>query len=233
MYRIKIRSKTGYFRNDMTITGIQETYDCPPLSTIYGMISSAVGEVVEKIDVGYIFDYKYIGEDYELVITEGGGDRKKYKALMEKSSPIDRHDVLLGCFASAPVTRQILFDCVLYLYIEDKSIAECFKNPYYTMLMGRSEDIATVDEVKEVNLTERRNIFAGKTIVPLSENNGELYGKIASMPVSISCDIPRHLNDTGIYIVMKDYAEIKNAKNIFKYDDEISKGVYIHKFQKR
>lgn len=230
MYRVKLRSKTGYFRNDLTITGIQETYDCPPLSTIYGIISSAAGEKIDNIDVGYVFNYKYKVEDFELMITEGAGDKSKYKQIKEKDY-IDRHDILQGCFASAPVLRQILFDCTLYIYINDINIANYFKQPYYTMLMGRSEDICTVEEVKEIELTKKQNITAGKTIIPLNDSSEEIYGKIASLPIRITYDIPRRLMNTDIYIITKDFINIKNNNYTFLYDNEIKLGIYIHKFK--
>ncbi|MCG8485121.1 MAG: CRISPR-associated protein Cas5, partial [Clostridia bacterium] len=151
MYRITLQSTTAFFKNDMTITSIQQTYECPPLSTIYGLISAAVGERVESIPVGYIFDYKYKTQDYELITRPLGSEyNKPYYELMKSGKAIDRHDILQGFFGAVPITREILFDCTLKLYIGDEAIANSFLNPYYTMLMGRSEDLAFVKEVKKV-----------------------------------------------------------------------------------
>ncbi|HBM80589.1 MAG TPA: type I-B CRISPR-associated protein Cas5 [Clostridiaceae bacterium] len=230
MYRIKLKSKTGFFRNDLTITGIQETYDCPPLSTIYGIISSATGEKIQNINVGYIFEYAYKSEDYELQITQGAGKKDIYKELRKKINYIDRHDILQGCFSSAPVTRQILFDCTLYIYLENDTIAENFRYPYFSILMGRSEDICMVEEIKKIDLKEKRFINVGNTIIPLREKVDELYGKVVSMPVNISYEIPRHLISTDIYLSIPEKIKIRNSNNLFLYDDDIGMGVYIHKF---
>lgn len=232
MYRITITSKTAFFKNDMTITSTQQTYECPPLSTIYGMISAAVGEKVESLNVGYVFNYKYKTEDIELITRQLDSDgKKKYYELLENRKAINRHDVLQGLFGAVPIKRDVLFDCVLYLYIDNKDIALSFINPYYTLLLGRSEDLAYVKEVKEVNLVNgKKDIIAGKTIIPFNPINTEAYGRISSMPIHISEDIPRKVMKTGIFMIIdRDNYKIQNKFDQFLLDEELNHGVYIHR----
>lgn len=231
MYRITLKSATGFFKNDMTITSVQQTYECPPLSTIYGLIAAATGEKTGAIPVGYIFDYRCKGEDYELVTRPLGSEyRKPFRDLIESGKAIDRHDVLQGFFGAVPITREILFRCTLRLYIEDENIAESFLKPYYPLLMGRSEDLAFVKEVKPVELKSgRTNILVGKTIIPFNASDSEVYGRICSMPVCISEDIPRKVVKTGVYMIVDNHInKIGNRSGRFLYDEEIRQGVYMH-----
>jgi CRISPR-associated protein Cas5t len=231
MYRITLQSSTAFFKNDMTITSIQQTYDCPPLSTIYGLISAAVGEKVEPISVGYIFDYKYKTEDYELIIKQlEKSNKQTYMELAKAGRITSRHDVLQGCFGTIPIKREIMVKCKLYLYVEDESIAEAFKMPYYTLLLGRSEDLAFVKEVKKVELKEDcHNITVGKTIIPFQPKL-EVFGRLCSMPVYITDEYPRKVTKARVFMILQnDHQKIRNHNNMFLYDEELKKGVYIHK----
>lgn len=234
MYRIAIQSSTAFFKNDMTITSVQQSYECPPLSTIYGLISAAVGEKVQPIPVGYIFNYEYKTEDYELITRplKKSEHKNAYYELINSGRIFDRHDVLQGCFGAIPITREILFKCTLYLYIEDEVIATSFNSPYYTMLMGRSEDLAFVKEVKDIQLKHNQtDIILGKTIIPFNPSEGEVFGQICSMPVYISDDIPRKVLKNGIYMIInRPGLEVSNSSYRFLFDEELERGVYIHKF---
>ena len=233
MYRITLHSLTAFFKNDMTITSVQQTYNCPPLSMVFGLISAATGEKTEPVNVGYIFDYQGKTRDYELIIGPLDPDYKKaYYKLIESERAIDRHDILQGFYGATPVQREILFGCTLQLYIENEHIAECFSHPYYTLLMGRSEDLAFVKKIEKVDLRQgERNIFIGKTIIPFSPSESEVFGHICSMPVYISDDIPRKVTRAGIFIIAeRDRHRIANETGRFLYDPEIEKGVFIHTF---
>lgn len=238
MYRITLTSKSAFYKNDMTITSIQQSYECPPLSTVFGLISAAVGEKVESIELGYIFNYKYKVEDYELITRPISKKNKKYNLYREKylelisnKSIIDRHDILQGLFGAVPIIREVLFDCSMYLYVKDEYIAKSFLSPYYTLLMGRSEDLAFVKEVKKVQLKEgETNIVIGKTIIPFDPSNTEVYGRICSMPVNITEDIPRKVTKSGIFMIIdRNNYKVQNKLNQFLYDEELGQGVYIHR----
>lgn len=231
MYRITLQSSTAFFRNDMTITSVQQTYDCPPLSTIYGLISAAMGDKIKPIKVGYIFDYQYKVDDYELITKPMDSEYKKaYYDLIESGKAIDRHDILQGFYGAVPVHREILFKCTLHLYLEDEDVAASFYCPYYTLLMGRSEDLACVKKIQKVDLkSAQKDIVVGKTIIPFNPSESEVFGRICSMPVYISDDIPRKVLRASIFMIVdRDGHRVSNASNRFLYDEELDRGVFIH-----
>lgn len=230
MYRITLQSSTAFFKNDMTITSIQETYDCPPLSMVYGLISAAIGEKIPPIPVGYIFEYSSKTKDYELITRQLEKDNKKaYSQLLQAGKLKSRHDVLQGCFGAVPIKREILVRCTLHLYVEDEEVAKAFQTPYYTLLLGRSEDLACVKKVQPVQLrANQQNITIGKTIIPFKPSS-EIFGRICSMPIYITDEYPRKVTKTGVFmIIQQDQCKVSNQSNTFLYDEELKKGVYIH-----
>ena len=56
--RILIEGWTASFRYPTFISGFQPTLPVPPLSTIYGLLSAAKGDLVTPIDtsVGFVFE---------------------------------------------------------------------------------------------------------------------------------------------------------------------------------
>jgi len=237
MYRIHIKSSTAYFRNPVTMTGIQQTFEAPPLSTIYGLISAAVGKKIENETVGYIFEYRKKSVDYEMITTPISKRnlskiRNEYEKIKANPKNVDRHDILRGCFGAIPINREILFDCNLYLYLENDKLAEAFKNPYYTLLLGRSEDLAFVRSIEKVELKNLNiSMNVGKTILPFDLASVGITGRITTMPVIITEEIPRKVLKSGIFIVLDDYIKIHNNKELFYFDEELGKGIYLHRFQ--
>ena len=67
--RVLIESWTASFRYPAFVSGFQPTLPVPPLSTIYGLLSSVKGEIVKPDDVtvGYIFDYEAKSVDLEQI----------------------------------------------------------------------------------------------------------------------------------------------------------------------
>ena len=143
--RIRIDSWTSSFRFPSFMVSYQPTLPVPPPSTIYGLISAARGRLTgpEDVSAGYLFFSKQSGKDLET-IYELSND------LTAKSNV---------------VTREFLYDCSLYLYLEDVSFLEYFKRPKYQLLLGRSMDIASVSEIKEVDLKEGHRGKFGHTAV--------------------------------------------------------------------
>lgn len=47
-----------------------------------------------------------------------------------------------------------MYDCRLYLYLQDEEIVAYFRCPYFPLLLGRSSDLASIDSIEEVELEE-------------------------------------------------------------------------------
>ena len=236
MYKVVLKSDTAFFRNDVTSTSYQETFNCPPLATINGLIAAAYGEYRYDINIGYIFEYKYKSTEFELITTERtkGISKVTFSQLKQQYSTylsdarFDRNDVLRGCFGTSPMQRELLFNCSLSLYLSNKEVAESFNNPFYALLMGRTEDLAKVVSVKKVDLKENfGNIKFGKTIVPF-EKAKMIPGKLSKMNIKITETYPRVVQKTDIYNIIDKYWGNVPIPDSVVLDSESNVGVYIH-----
>lgn len=215
-YRIKISSWTSSFRYPNLISGFQPTLEVPPVSTVMGLINAASGRYLEKrqIELGYYFDFKIKTVDLETIYQIKGND-KNYPDNVVKSNVIK---------------REFLFDCRLFLYLIDEDLVSCFHQPAYQILLGRSGDLAGIDNIQEVILQEVNNSqFAGQ-VIPF--NGNYLPGQIQALPKYFSNTIPRKNIGTEPFSVIS-YNNPVSTKmigyrpNIMEFDSD----VFIHKFQ--
>lgn len=186
LYRIKITSWTASFRYPNIISGYQPTLDVPPLSTVLGLVNACAGHYIEykSLNIGYYFSYKAKGKDLETI----------YQVEYDKGAPKKQ-------VKSNVLTREFLYDCTLYIYVEDNRIASLFKAPAFQILLGRSGDLATIEEIVKEDLT----------IVDLAENvkgqiipfvGNYLPGTIQALPQYFTNTIPRENIGTQPYSVV-------------------------------
>src|SRR3990172_2399779 len=140
-YRVHLRGWTASFRYPIFIAGFQPTLPVPPLSTIYGLISAAKGSIITHKDtlVGYVF--------------ESNGKAVDLETIYELSEPLKAK--------SNVCKRELLFEPSLYLYFDKVDYAQSFQMPRYPLLMGRSTELAMVDEIIEVELENKVGVLLG------------------------------------------------------------------------
>ena len=229
MYKIILKSDTAFFRNDVTSTSYQESFNCPPLSTIHGLIAAAYGEYFYDVDIGYVFDFESKNIDYELIMQKNDKYKNLYKKYMNDNR-FDRNDILRGCNGTNPIKREILFNCTLIIYISNKAVAKSFLTPYYSLLLGRSEDLVKVSEKpKKIELIDAEKPFNfGKTIIPF-EIGKLIPGRLSKMNIEISDKFPRKVKRAEIFnIVDRNWSDQTFYKDV-KIDPELNLGIYIHK----
>ena len=203
-YRVKIRGWTASFRYPIFVYGYQPTLPIPPYSTVYGLISAACGKIItpKDIDVKYVFKSEEArGEDLETIYEWEVGKITK----------------------SNVIKREFLFNPELYLYIEEKEIANCFRKPHYPLLLGRSTELAFVEEIKEINLVQKENFIVGGVILPFPPL-WALNGYIQALPTYFSENFPREPLGTRAWFLVKDFQKYKGKGWV---DEEKGWGVII------
>jgi CRISPR-associated protein Cas5t len=199
------------------------------------LIAAAYGEYRYDIDIGYFFEFQYKCTDFELVMREynSNKDRKKIDNRFKKyidDERFDRNDILRGCFGTVPVRREILFNCRLVLYLNDKDIADSFESPYYALALGRLEDLASVAEKpKKIEMAHiKEPVRFGKTIIPFSEGKN-IPGRITKLNIQISDSNPRKVNKAEIYNIVDKFWENIPLNFMLYYDPDENLGIYFHK----
>lgn len=214
--RIKITSWTSSFRYPNLISAFQPTLEVPPLSTILGLINAASGsyQYYRQLTIGYYFSYQLKATDLETI----------YQVELHKTQNYPMGDV-----KSNVINREFLFDCGLYLYVTDEKIVNYFKNPFYQLLLGRSNDLASVDKIEKVQLqkVENANNIKGQ-IVPFMGNY--LAGDIQPLPKYFTDTIPRSNIGTEPYSVIS-YKSGNSPSSLTAYTDYIDDkpiDIYFH-----
>ncbi|WP_455587647.1 type I-B CRISPR-associated protein Cas5b [Bacteroides sp.] len=214
-YRIKITSWTSSFRYPNIISGFQPTLLVPPVSTVLGILNACAGKYLihDKLSLGYYFEYGAKSVDLETIYQ----------------IELDSKNVPKNQVKSNVIRREFLFDTSLYLYLFDNDLVEYFQSPYYSILLGRSSDLASIEEIKEVELleTEKADKIKGQ-IIPFKENG--LPGLIQALPKYFTETIPRNNIGTEAYsIIPYDSADMQTCLTAYRdHIEDKHLDIYIH-----
>jgi CRISPR-associated protein Cas5t len=204
-YRVHIRGWTASFRYPVFVAGFQPTLPVPPLSTIYGLLSAAKGALVTPADtaVGYVF--KSSGKAVDL------------ETIYELSEPLRAK--------SNVCRRELLFEPSLFIYVDRPEIAGFFEKSYYPLLIGRSTELAMVEEIKEVRLENKTSVSVGGTIIPFPMDG--IFGPLQALPTHFTDEIPRKAAGTRPFYVVESF--ISYDRQALPYDEEKGWGVWFHR----
>jgi CRISPR-associated protein Cas5t len=201
VYRITLTSWTSSFRYPNLMSGYQPTLPVPPLSTIFGIISSAMGKyyITDSHKIGYYFKYSALCVDLETIYQIG---------------------TKLNEIKSNVIKREFLVDTSLFLYTTEQEIVKAFEKPYFQLLVGRSGDLATVTDIKKLDCKELDILHHLKgTIVPF--NNYMLPAPIQALPMYFSDTVPRRNIGTKPYSLLDyRYKQVQPIKAKGFYDPE-------------
>lgn len=221
VYRIKLSSWTASFRYPNLISGFQPTLDVPPVSTVLGLINAAAGKYLEHsvLSLGYYFKYGAKATDLETIY--------QFELKTSKSGSYTSNST-----KSNVINREFLFDCRLYIYLQNKEIVKYFRSPHYPLFLGRSGDLVSVDEICEKTDIVENNLPSNirGQIIPFNDNF--LPGEIQALPKYFTNTIPRRNIGTEPYSVISHLSRSVGNNNFNTYTDIIegeSVDIYFHK----
>lgn len=202
--RVHITGWASSFRNPLFISGFQPTLPLPPLSALYGILTAAKGDWVTPHDaaIGFVFHSQGKGVDLETVYEFGG--------KLDAKSNINR--------------REFLIQPELYLYTPEMWLREAFERPKYTLLMGRSSDLATVKSIDEIELENKPETTYQNTILPFPDL--QLHGQVQALPTHFTAEIPRRPCGTRTYCLVTE--DIQYQGDVL-HDPDMEWGVHLHK----
>lgn len=188
VFKIDITSWTASFKYPNLISGYQPTLEVPPISTVLGLMNAASGTYLQhkQLKIGYYFEFGAKQVDLETIYQIEGH---------EKGFP-------KGTAKSNVINREFLYTNHLQIYLEDEALAELFRAPVYPLLLGRSNDLATVNKVEklELNFIPKAEKIKGQ-LIPLQGNY--LPGMIQALPKYFTDTIPRKNLGTEAYSVIR------------------------------
>ena len=174
--RVTVEAPVTSFRYPHFLVGRQVSYDLPPPSTIYGHIASALGELPDPGEFQFGYDFRFAGRasdlEHQHIINAGGQaftvDGKKYPTAVQATVQ--------------PHLRDFLFRPKLVLYVNRRDWAGAFRAPVFCVILGRSQDLACVTKVDEMELESRDGAYFEHTLLPFSYRPYVALGTTVLMP---------------------------------------------------
>lgn len=151
--RVRLRQDMVNYKKPTSFQ-LKETYPLPPFSTVIGMVHSLCA-YTSYHPMQVSVQGKYFSKVNDLYT------RYEFKNAMRYESA--RHQLQVGDFGvgKGVATAELLVDVELMLHIvpEDQNLVEeiynAFVQPKEYPSLGRREDLATIDDVKIVNLSQK------------------------------------------------------------------------------
>lgn len=171
--RITLTAYTASFRVP-SFVGHQLTLPVPPLSTIYGLLSAATGRWVMPEEVAWLaYRCEYEGKtmDLEAIYQFERADER----ALPSPKPYPKTRTVLN--------REFLTMPCLTLYLPREWEA-AFRRPRYALLLGRTQDVASVESLVPV------------TLEPVSE--GEVTGVLLPLELVMQNNVPAWLQNLPI-----------------------------------
>lgn len=186
--KIVIEAPVTSFRYPHFLIARQISFDMPPPSTIYGHVASAAGELLppDSFRFGYAFEFQSRASDLEHQhIVSPGGARQSFTHEGRKLSVSTEATV-------QPHLRDFLFKPRLTLYLDPPELAQLFRSPVFCVILGRSQDLAQIVSVEEIDLEMMQGAYLEHTLLPFSFRPSISVGVTVSMPRYIEPPPERH-----------------------------------------
>lgn len=213
-FKIDITSWTASFRYPNLISGFQPTLEVPPLSTVLGIINAAAGHFVtyENEMLGYYFEFDSKAIDLEtLYQMEGKGKTTSNNAK------------------SNVIRREFLFNPHLIIYTNNLKIVEYFKKPVYSLVLGRMNDLATINSIEEIELTKdpsRNECELKGQIIPALPHL--LAGAIQALPEYFTNTFPRKNLGTQPFSIISCKNSVKTSRVETVKDTQLNIDIFLH-----
>jgi CRISPR-associated protein Cas5t len=213
--KVVLRSSTASFRVPY-FPAFQKSLPVPPISTVIGIISCALGERVKLKGLhflGYIFTYEGIACD---TWTAHMWDRSASGGVKYAGTNI--------------VAREVFSDARLTLYLPVKELWKgIFWRPSGILSLGRSEDLAYVEVPPKVVKLEK--IRSGEVRGVLLPKELGSVGQALRLPICFNWAEPRTPVATDLFFVIDAYspAYIEDPQGKWLYKDtETGENVIIY-----
>lgn len=238
--KVTIEAPVVSFRYPHFLIGRQPSFDVPPPSTIFGHVASALGEwPTMPIHFAYAFHTRGRARDLEhqhsVSRASGKLPGEVIDPLWRPPEPIsgkrltkkEREPRYLEKTTEAvvqPHERDFLFDVRLELYLDPPELADAFRSPVFTVVLGRSQDLACIRRVEMVDLPPATRGYVERTILPGAFRTRLPWGVTTLMPRYIGPPPERH-PVFAPYIVLHErvyvgYAERLTSRQLLSLGEE-------------
>jgi len=154
--QVVARGFTASYRIPFAIAGVQVCSPVPSYGNLLGFVSCCAGRLVTPKDtrIGFEFSSTSKSNDLERIIRWDYNIKNPGLAKLNDKGPGVRQ-------------REFLLDPVLVLYLTNLGFKEAFLHPKGIPTFGRSQDLACIESVIEIDLLPVKKGAVGGTLIPL------------------------------------------------------------------
>lgn len=173
------------FRYPHFLVGRQASYEMPPPSTIYGHIASAVGDWIDPRPIRFAYTVSHVARGMDLEHQHIISRYPPEKLSREERAKLTRwrraNELVVGGSVQ-PTLRDFLFGLDLMLYLAPVELGAAFRRPVFPVVLGRSQDLACVVSVEEIELERVAGAYFSATLLPFSWRARTPLGTTVLMP---------------------------------------------------
>jgi CRISPR-associated protein Cas5t len=187
--KIRIHAPVVSFRYPHFLVGRHVTFDMPPPSTIYGHLASALGGWPDPSPLRFSYEFTFVSKGSDLehqhIIWPGRPEKLSTEESARLRKWQEAHPLAVGG-AVQPTPREFLFGADLTLYLQPADLALAFRSPVFPVVLGRSQDLASIISVQEIDLMPARGAYFENTLLPFSWRPRTGFGATVLMSRFIS-----------------------------------------------
>lgn len=202
--RVVVEAPVTSFRHPFFVTGRQLTFDFPPPSTIFGHCASALGEWPDPNTFFFGLHFTSLARTGDLEhqhITTALPP--KTKAMVSTQEGLVRATTEVTV---QPVRRDFLFGAKMTLYLPPE-IGAAFRAPVHIVVLGRSQDLAEVVEVKDITLAKSKRARIEHTLLPRALRPCVRFGTTVLLTRHIS-EPPSREASFAQYIALREHVHL-------------------------
>ncbi len=215
LLHVSIRAWTATFRLPLLYSGTGLTSPLPPYATILGLIGATVGREIMPIETKIGFIFKSAGTAIDLETTQRLYVDDKWKLKPNKKTGIAK--------------RQFHIKPELELYLDNLSFKNAFEYPANSLCLGRSQDLAWILNVDEIEASSVPEGIIRGTLIPFPEPMAA--GLILLLPDyfdNSNYGYARETGKLGKYQAIKYDTQAKIKRNdLFKLEGK-DETIYLH-----
>lgn len=204
--RAVIRGQTASFRVPYFIA-LQPSLPVPPPSTVRGIIHAIAGRWVDDLEwYAYRFEYEAVFTDLEKLhkyrVGEGVRTRQLGEAVRQGTYSLAAERSRARYDGTTIVRREGLYGACLYLYLPPEWEG-ALRRPRAMLSLGRSQDLAAIEEVRAVELEWRVGAVAAGILLESAQGaQAGLVGVTHALPVAFTRTQPRQPTAVKSYVLV-------------------------------
>jgi CRISPR-associated Cas5-like protein len=196
--RVTVHAPVVSFRHPFFVVGTQPSFEMPPPSTVHGCCASALGRWpnprVFLFGIHFTFRAKGIDLEHQHVTSALGPKAKTF--VPTPAGPARATTEI----TVQPVTREFLFDARMTLYLTP-NVGAAFRAPVFALTLGRSQDLAEVEEITDVILRRPGRARLEHTLLPVTVRPCVRFGATVLLTRYVS-EPPERQASFAQYIVL-------------------------------